>query len=59
MVEKTLLKFVVRNRNGSKSGGQEVSGEIESFDWEKFKNLPNAAAFVKTLLNDRADRSTQ
>ena len=54
MVEKILLKFVVRNRNGSKSGGQEVSGEIESFDWEKFKNLPNAAAFVKTAYEREA-----
>mgnify|MGYP003622360678 CR=1 FL=1 len=47
MIEKTSIEFVVRNRNGSKSGGQKIKGEIENFDWEKFKNIPNAAAFVK------------
>jgi hypothetical protein len=41
------MRFIVRNKSGGKSGGKTMVGDVPAFDWESFKNTPNAEAFVK------------
>lgn len=42
----TMIRFTVRNKGGA-LGGQTLEHEIPEFDWDKFKNTPNAEVFAK------------
>ena len=42
----TTIRFRIRNRGGN-FGGQIFEHKIPEFDWNLFKNTPNAEAFVK------------
>ena len=46
MSDRIEISFVVRKKGGV-SGGKTLSGKIPAFDWESFKNTPNADVFVK------------
>lgn len=48
MTEKTIKTHTPRERNNSTVKG-EFTYEYEEFNWEKFKKLPNAVAFVKKI----------
>ncbi|MNZ57829.1 hypothetical protein D3C78_758190 [compost metagenome] len=43
-----VVKFTVRNRGGS-LGGKTIEREATDFDWEAFKNCPNAAEFAQKV----------
>ena len=40
------VNFRVKDKGGP-SGGKTLTQSVPSFDWESFKNTPNAEAFVK------------
>ena len=40
------VRFTVRKKCGS-LGGQTLEGQVAEFNWELFKNTPNAAEFVR------------
>lgn len=42
----TTIRFTVR-RKGGVLAGQTIEHEVPKFDWQSFKNLPNAEEFVK------------
>ena len=42
----TSIRFTVRNKGG-KLGGQTLEHSVAEFDWQAFKNMPNAEVFVK------------
>ena len=42
----TSIRFKIRNRGGA-FGGQSFEYRVPAFDWNVFKNTPNAEAFVK------------
>lgn len=46
MVTHITVSFRVRDKGGP-SGGKTLSREVPPFDWEVFKNTPNAEEFVK------------
>ncbi len=45
-MDKKQIRFTIRNKGG-KLGGQTIKHDVPAFDWETFKNLPNAETFVK------------
>ena len=42
----TTIRFTVRKKGGALAG-QTLEQKIAEFDWEGFKNTPNAEAFAK------------
>lgn len=46
MTDKIRISHVVRDKGG-KSAGKTLTAEVPAFDWEQFKNAPNANEFVK------------
>ena len=52
---KVTIRFRVRDKGG-KSAGKIVEGQIPEFNWESFKNAPNAEAFVKKAYLSVAQR---
>ena len=46
MADRETIKFRVRNKQGQLSG-VEIENEVPKFDWQTFKNSPNANEFVK------------
>ncbi len=45
-MEKTVVKFRVRNKGG-KLAGKAIERAVPDFDWETFKNCPNAEEFSR------------
>lgn len=48
MSSQSIVSFRVRDKGGP-SGGKLLSREAPAFDWESFKNTPNAEEFVKKI----------
>lgn len=46
MENRVSISFRVKDKGG-KSGGKWLSGSVPAFDWESFKNTPNAESFAK------------
>ena len=46
MNDRIQVSFVVKNKGGL-SGGKRLVGDAPAFNWEQFKNAPNAEEFVK------------
>lgn len=46
MSDRIEISFIVRDKGGP-AGGKTLTGAAPAFEWENFKNTPNAEAFVK------------
>jgi hypothetical protein len=46
MTNRTTVSFTVKDKKG-KSAGKVLAADVPEFDWESFKNTPNANEFVK------------
>lgn len=49
------VRFTVRKKGGT-LGGQTLEGQVEEFDWDVFKNTPNAQEFVKKAYYSSAQK---
>lgn len=54
-MELTPIRFKVRNKGGA-LGGQTIEHLVATFDWEAFKNVPNAMAFVRKTYHAAAQK---
>lgn len=46
MCNRVDFSFRIKDKGGV-SGGKNISASVPDFDWERFKNTPNAETFVK------------
>lgn len=54
----TTIRFTVRKKGGP-SAGKTLEQSVAEFNWEKFKNTPNAEAFVKKAYFAAAQKLTR